>query len=142
MECLMKPYPVELRARIVDAVDRGVGSLPTIAALFSVSIACVANYLELREETGSLQPRPNPGGRRPALPEERYPEVRQLLQEQPALTLEQVRDRLQLSCSLAAVCRTLTKLGLTRKKKSCTPPTNSAPTWRRPGKSGRSGKQR
>src|SRR5262249_37999807 len=142
MERLMKPYPVELRTRIVDAVDRGVGSLPTIAALFSVSIACVANYLELREQTGSLQPRPNPGGRRPAIPEERYPEVRQLLAAQPDLTLEEIRDRLRVSCSLAAVCRTLQKLGLTRKKKSCTPPNNSAPTWRRPGKSGRSGKQR
>src|SRR5262245_614050 len=124
----MKPYPVELRARIVDAVDRGVGALPTIAALLSVSIACVANYLELRQETGSPQPRRTPGGRRPALPAERYPEVRQLLPEQPDLTLEQIRDRLRLSCSLAAVCRTLTKLGLTRKKKSCTPPNNSAPT--------------
>jgi len=113
----MNPYPVELRTRIVDAVDRGVGSLPTIAALFSVSVNCVASYLELREETGSLQPRPNPGGRRPAIPAQRYPELRRLLAAHPDLTLEQIRDRLRLSCSLAAVCRALKKLGLTRKKK-------------------------
>jgi transposase len=114
----MKAYPVALRTRIVAAVDRGVGSLPTVAALFAVSTNCVANYLLLRAETGSLQPRPNPGGRAPAIGPERYEEVRQLLAAQPDLTLEQLRDALGLNCSLAAVCRTLKKLNLTRKKKT------------------------
>jgi transposase len=114
----MKAYPIELRRRIVAAVDRKVGSLPHIAALFQVSINCVANYLQLRAETGSLQPRPNPGGRRPAIPESRRDEIRQLLAQQPDLTLDQLRNRLHLNCSLAAVSRTLTKLGLTRKKKT------------------------
>jgi transposase len=113
----MKSYPVELRSRIVDAVDRGVGSVPAVAALFRVSITCVTNYLQLREQTGSLHPRPNPGGRAPAIPPDRYPELQQLLQEQPDLTLDQLRERLQLSCSLAALCRTLQKLQLPRKKK-------------------------
>jgi transposase len=112
----MKAYPVELRTRIVAAVDRGVGSLPTVAALFGVSINCVANYLLLRAESGSLQPRPNPGGHPPAIPPERHDEIRRLLAEQPDLTLAQLRDRLGLDCSEAAVCRTLKKLGLTRKK--------------------------
>src|SRR5262249_54001148 len=74
-------------------------------------------YLELRQQTGSLQPRPNPGGHPPAIPPERYSEVRQLLQEQPDLTLEQIRDRLEVARTTAAVCRTLQKLGPTRKKK-------------------------
>jgi transposase len=113
----VKSYPIELRTRIVDAVDRGLGSVPAIAARFSVSITCVTNYLQLREQTGSLQPRPNAGGRAPAIPEDRYPELRQILQEQPDLTLDQIRERLQVSCSLAALCRTLQKLQLTRKKK-------------------------
>ena len=114
----MKAYPLELRTRIVAAVDDGVGSLPTVAALFAVSTNCVANYLLLRAETGALYPRPNPGGRPPALPETRHEELRQLLAEQPDLTLDQIRTRLHLSCSLAAICRTLKKLGLTRKKKT------------------------
>jgi len=112
----MKAYPLELRTRIVAAVDRGLGSLPTVATLFGVSTNCVANYLLLRTTTGSLQPRPNPGGRAPAIGPERYDEVRQLLAAQPDLTLELLRDRLGVACSLAAVCRTLKKLNLTRKK--------------------------
>lgn len=114
----MNAYPVELRSRIVAAVDRGVGSLPKVAALFGVSINCVAAYLQLRQDTGSLQPRPNPGGRRPAITEDRYQELRDLLAKEPDLTLEQIRTRLQLDCSLAAICRTLKKRQFTRKKKT------------------------
>src|SRR5271163_2304023 len=137
----MKAYPVALRTRIVAAVDRGVGSLPTVAALFAVSTNCVANYLLLRAETGSLQPRPNPGGRAPAIGPERYDDVRQLLAAQPDLTLEQLRDALGLHCSLAAVCRTLKKLNLTRKKKRCTPLSNNGTMSRPPARSGSSGRR-
>lgn len=114
--------------------------MPAVAALFNVSINCVANYLRLREQTGSLQPRPYHGGRAPALAEHRYDEVRQLLAEQPDLTLEQIRDRLQLDCSLAAICRTLKKLDLPRKKKHSRRPSSNGPTSRRRGRSGPSGR--
>ena len=137
----MKAYPVELRRRIVAAVDRGLGSLPAVAALFDVSINCVANYLRLRDETGSVQPRPYHGGRAPAIPAHRYEELRQLLADQPDLTLEQLRDRLHLDCSLAAICRTLKKLNLTRKKKRCTRPSSSGPTSRPRGRSGSRGRR-
>jgi transposase len=132
----MKAYPLELRQRIVAAVDRGVGSLPTVAALFGVSLNCVANYLRLRTDTDSLQPRPNPGGRPPAIPPDRYDELRRLLTEQPHLTLAQLRDALRVECSLAAVCRTLHKVGLTRQQKSAR--RRAAPP-RRPGAAGRGG---
>jgi transposase len=137
----MKAYPVELRRRIVAAVDRGVGSLPAVAALFNVSINCVANYLQLRDETGSLQPRPYHGGRAPAIPAHRYDELRQLLADQPDLTLEQIRDRLHVDCSLAAICRTLKKLDLPRKKKPCRRPNSNGPTCKPPAKSGSSGRR-
>src|SRR5437763_14693309 len=112
----MNAYPMELRERILDAVDRGVGSAPQVARLFRVAVNSVYNLLRLREQTGTLRPRSNPGGQRPAIPPERYDDVRQLLAEQPDLTLAQIRDRLGLACSEAAVCRALRKLGLTRKK--------------------------
>lgn len=113
----MNAYPVELRWRILDALDRGVGSVPQVARLFQVATNSVYNLLRLRQQTGELQPRPNPGGRPPAIPPQRYHELRQLLAQQPDLTLAQIRDQLGLTCSEAAVCRTLKKLGLTRKKK-------------------------
>ena len=48
----MKPSLVELRPRIVDAVDRGVASVPPVAALFSVSVGCVTGSLRRRAQTG------------------------------------------------------------------------------------------
>ena len=137
----MNAYPVELRERILDAVDRGVGSALAVARLFRVAVNSVYNLLRLRAETRTLRPRPNPGGRPPAIPPERHDEVRRLLAEQPDLTLAQIRARLGIACSEAAVCRTLKKLGLTRKKKRCTPLSSSGPMSRRRGRSGLSGRR-
>jgi transposase len=132
---------LELRVRIVEAVDRGVGSLPKVAALFGVSINCVANYLHLRDQTGCLVPRPNPGGRPPAIPEDRHEEVRQLLAAHPDLRLDEIRDRLGVTCSLAAISRTLKKLGLPRKKKRSVRRSSSGRTSKPTETTGRSGKR-
>jgi transposase len=137
----MNAYPMELRQRIVDALDRGVGSAPQVARLFRVAVNSVYNLVRLRDETGTLRPRPNPGGRAPAIPPERYDEVRQLLAAQPDLTLAQLRDRLGIACSEAAVCRTLKKLGLTRKKKLCTRPNSNGPTSKRLARNGSNGRR-
>jgi transposase len=137
----MNAYPLELRVRIVEAVDQGVGSAVQVARLFRVAVNSVYNLLRLRDRTGALQPRPNPGGRAPAIPPERYDELRQLLAQAPDLTLEQIRDRLGVACSLAAVCRTLKKLNLTRKKKPSGQPSSSGPTCRPRGRSGPSGRR-
>jgi hypothetical protein len=48
---------------------------------------------------------------------------------------------MHLDCSLAAICRTLKKLKLTRKKKRCMRPSSSGPMCRKPGRSGSSGRQ-
>jgi transposase len=137
----MNALPMALRERILDAVAGGDGSPAQVARRFRVAVNTVYNLLRLREETGTLRPRPNPGGHQPAIGPERYDEVRQLLATQPDLTLAQLRDRLGLDCSPAAVCRTLKKLGLTRKKKRCTRPSNNGPTSRRTGSSGSAGRR-
>lgn len=137
----MNAYPVELRWRILDALDKGVGSVPQVARLFCVAINSVYNLIRLHQQTGDLQPKPNPGGRRPAIPPQRYHELRRIIAEQPDLTLAQIRDRLGLTCSEAAVCRTLKKLGLSRKKKRSTPASSNAPTCRWHARSGSNGRR-
>jgi transposase len=136
----MNALPMALRERIRDAVDGGDASAAQVADRFGVAVNTVYNLLRLRQETGSLRPRPNPGGHPPAIGPERYDEVRQLLAAQPDLTLGQLRDRLGLDCSLAAVCRTLKQLGLSRKKKRSGRPNSSGPTSRPSGKTGPSGR--
>ena len=60
----MKAYSVDLRTRIVEAVDRQVGSQGEVAALFEVSRTLVKKLLRQRRETGSVGPKPHGGGHR------------------------------------------------------------------------------
>lgn len=58
----MKAYSVDLREKVVAAVERGIPQ-PVIAATFGVSTATITRWVR-HARTGSLAPRPIPG--RPA----------------------------------------------------------------------------
>jgi len=59
----MKAYSIDLRERVVAAVDRGLPRA-AVAETFGVSPATVKRWLRRRRQAGSLAPRPIPG--RPA----------------------------------------------------------------------------
>lgn len=111
----MGPYSMDLRRRVAEAVDNQEGSLRQLARRFCVSVTFITRLVGLRRQTGSLAPRPHGGGHRPALDEAGQQRLRQLLQEQPDATLEELAQRL--GCGRMAVWRTLRKLKITRKKK-------------------------
>ena len=113
----MTPYSHDLRQRVFDSVQRGEESLRQIADRFLVSLSFVMRLVQLHRRTGSLQPKPHGGGHPAALGPEDLQRLRELIQQQPDATLEECRDRLGLSCSLMAIARALSKLGLPRKKK-------------------------
>jgi transposase len=60
----MKAYAVDLRERIVTAVETGL-THAAVATTFAVSRSSVTRYLRQHRQTGSLAPRPIPG--RPAV---------------------------------------------------------------------------
>jgi transposase len=113
----MGPSSMDLRRRVAEAVENQEGSLRQLARRFCVSVTFITRLLGLRRQTGSLAPRPHGGGHRPALDEAGQQRLRQRLQEQPDLTLDELAQRL--SCGRMAVWRTLRKLKITRKKKVC-----------------------
>ena len=51
----MRAYPVELRQRIVAAVERGEQSIRQIAHEFLVSMSCIVRLLQRHRQTGSVQ---------------------------------------------------------------------------------------
>ena len=114
----MKPYSMDLRERIAAAVDHHDGSLRQLARLFRVSLSCIARLLARRRATGSLHPKPHGGGQRPALDADALQRLRQLVQQQPDATLDELAQRLGVGCSRMAIWRALRKLGITRKKKT------------------------
>jgi transposase len=113
----MKAYSQDLRKRILDTVHRGDGSLRQIARRFLVSVSFVTRLLQLQRSTGSLEPRPHGGGNPAVLGPNDLEQLRELIRQQPDATLEELRQRLGVSCSLMTISRALSKLGLPRKKK-------------------------
>jgi transposase len=113
----MRPYSQDLRQRILDTVARGEGSLRQIAQRFLVNVSTIVRLLNQHRQTGSAEPKPHAGGRRPALGHDDVERLRELIREQPDATLDELRDRLGVGCSRMAISRALKKLRITRKKK-------------------------
>jgi transposase len=113
----MTPYSQDLRQRIVETARRRDGTLSQIAERFLVSASFVTRLLQLHRTTGSVEPRPHGGGHPPVLTPEDLQRLRALIDDRPDATLEECRQHLGSSCSLATISRALSRLGLPRKKK-------------------------
>jgi transposase len=113
----MTPYSQDLRQRIIETAQHGGATVKQIAERFLVSISFVTRLLQLHRTTGSVEPRPHGGGHPAVLTPEDLQRLREFIQEQPDATLEECRQHLGSSCSLATICRALSRLGLPRKKK-------------------------
>src|SRR3954454_403331 len=114
----MTPYSQDLRQRILETIQRRDGSVRQIARRFLVSVSFVTRLLQLHRTTGSLEPRPHGGGHPAVLTPEDLERLRELIRDRPEATLEECRDHLGSSCSLATISRALSRLGLPRKKEA------------------------
>jgi transposase len=130
---MARPYSVDLRERVVRAVEAG-ASCRAAAATFAVSVSFVVKLRQRWRRTGSVAPDRYGGGKRSPL-EAHAERVRALLAVEPDLTIEELRIRLaggDVQTSRSALGRFLLAHGLTRKKRPGTPPNRTARTWRQP----------
>jgi len=116
---MARPYSVDLRERVLQAHETGEGSQRVLAARFAVSVGTVCGWLGIARREGRRGPRAHGGGRR--LLGGADPQVLAgLVAEQNDATLAQYGTRLAertgVRLSEAAICRALTRLGLSRKK--------------------------
>jgi transposase len=114
----MRAYSMDLRERIVAAIDRHEHSLRELAHLFSVSLSFLVRLLQRRRAAGSLQPKPHGGGPAPKLDAAAVRRLLALVRKQPDATLTELRDRLGIPCHIATIARVLRRHGITRKKKT------------------------
>ena len=84
----MSAYSHDLRQRVLDAVERGEGSIRQIARRFVVDLSFVVRLLQIYRRTGSIAPKPHRGGHPPALGPEDLERLRELVRQQPDATLE------------------------------------------------------
>ena len=122
----MKTYSLDLRERVLAAVDRGMPRKEAVG-VFGVSLATLKRWLKRREQTGSPAPKRRPGMRPVigATVEERRGLWRQLEENREA-TLEEHRElweeRWGVRVSIATMSRAIRRLGWTYKQRRWEPP--------------------
>jgi len=131
---MARPYPQELRDRVLGAYDRGMQT-KQIAEVFAVCPAWARRVKQRRRETGETTPRPMGGVTVVKIEMDRLAE---LVRQQPDATIKELHQRLGIACSESAVGMALKRLGLSFKKRRCMPRSRIGPmSW----KSARSGKR-
>lgn len=113
---MARPYPQELRDRVLAAYDRG---LPTrqIAELFQVSPAWARRIKQRRRDRGETAPQAM-GGRTVAKIDEQR--LRELVEKQPDATTLELHQQLGVDCSPSAVDMAMRRLKLSFKKRRST----------------------
>ena len=116
--CYMKPYPTELRCRVLDAVEKRLGTQEQIAKTFSVSAIWIRKLLHRKRQTGSIEPLPRTQGRKPAFRGVYLTELNCFIKKHPDATLEEIQEQFsgKVDCSLVAIHQTLKRLGWHYKK--------------------------
>ena len=125
----MKAYSEDLRMKIVDAIERGMPKTEA-ARTFGVGISTLKRYATKARRGESLEPGKAPG-KRPKIDERVGKLLEEDLKERPFATLrercEYVEALSGVSVSRSTMCRTIARVGSTRKKGAQAPPsaTNS-----------------
>ena len=114
----MNAYSVDLRKRIVEAVDGGMSRSQAVET-FQVSLATIKRYLRLKREGRALEPKPSPG-RRPKISVEQHAALEAQLRAHDTAKLEEHirlwRDQWGVGMSVPAMSRAIKRVGWTRKK--------------------------
>ena len=124
----MKTLSLDLRDRIVAAYDIGDATREQIAERFMVSLGMVKKLLAQRKATGDIAPRHKNSGRKPKITADIRQQLRDLIEQQPDLTLEQLRVAAHLDCSLPAIHYALESMDLSYKKRVSARPSKSGQT--------------
>ena len=90
---MTKPYSIDLRERVVSAVEEGGMSRRQAAARFGVGVSTVVKWVRRLRETGSVEPA-KIGGYKPVLLAAHRDFVHARFAEQPELTLRGLQQEL------------------------------------------------
>lgn len=116
----MATYSLDLRKRIVDAIERGVGTRCEVAELFGVHESFVYKLLRQKRERGDIAPLPHGGGAQAKLDQDQLMILTGLVAKTPDATLDELREQIKkqtrVAVSVPTLWRALDALGLSRKK--------------------------
>ena len=116
-----KPYSIDLREKIVAVYQNEEYSMRCLAKRFKVSFSFVSSLLRRVKQTGEMAPKPHGGGQKPSINAQGHTFIKELIESQPDLTLDEMTDKYNKHfepVGSSTIDRTLTKLNITRKKKT------------------------
>lgn len=119
---------MDLRQRILDCYDNGDGSRQEVAERFRVSLGMVKKLLSQRRRRKEIGPQHYRSGRKARLVGAHRRGLRQLVKARPDITLAEMREELNLDCTLQAIHYVLAAMDLTYKKRRCGPANRIAAT--------------
>lgn len=115
----MKAYSLDLRTRVVDAIDNGMARTRAVR-VFQVSLGSIKRWLRQRQTSGSLAPRPRSGKPATITPVQE-PLLRLQLEQFPDATLDEHAERWNAEQGTTLSCwtlgRAIRRLGWSRKKR-------------------------
>lgn len=117
----MKTYSLDLRQRLVDAVDDGIDTYSEIAEKFGVHESYLYKLLRQRRDLGHIKPLAHGGGAQSKLDDKTLTVLTKLVQQGPDLTLDELRRQLRkktrTNVSISTIWYGLEKRQLSLKKR-------------------------
>lgn len=118
-------YSMDLRIAVARAYDE-CGSSIEVAEHFNCSESWVRRLIQHRRERGTLEPRSTARqDDQRAFDDQDEEKIRRLIENRADLTLVEVAEALQKKVHPSTVSRTLSRLGLPRKKSPFMPPSRT-----------------
>ena len=116
----MGAYSLDLRKRIINAVERGEHTKREIAEMFNVHESFIYKLLRQQRDRGDIAPLPHGGGAVSKLDADHLTVLSNLVSVMPDATLEEFREQLKkkarVNASITTIWRALRNLGFSRKQ--------------------------
>lgn len=113
-------YSLDLRTRIIIAVERNDKPKREIAKLFGVHESFIYKLLRQKRDRGDIAPLPHGGGAVTRLKEQHLSILSDLVAKSPDATLDELREQMKkqahVAVSVTTIWRGLDNLNLSRKK--------------------------
>ena len=120
----MQAYSVDLRQRIVSALEEAGATIDSVAQRFCVSSASVKRYKRQLQESGTLAAKPWPG-RAPKIAPQQQDRLRALVASRSDWTLQTLclawKQETGVTIMISVMARTLARLKITYKKRRASP---------------------
>lgn len=111
---------IEVRKKIIEARKNGL-KIAELVKAYGYSERAIQRLLQLERETGNITPQTHLRGRKSELDEQGLEKMRVLILSKPDITLEEIKNEMQLGIGITAISEIVRKkLGFRFKKRQYT----------------------